>query len=321
VAAETFSTVNTDVSGAITGLNSAPGNLALNSFSNLTSVSSPFRVRAYNKPGEISAAISAGLVSVRQMLMKATSNNRVQGTAFNFADKKGTYTWNFINQAWDYASGGDIIKIDYPKDDAAKANNTNNAELQITAYTETSIGSEYYPTNIQAAIYTPIGTKQLGLTLTASGYDNTGNPNKASISLFVNPYTISFSFDNSQATSVTESFSFSEGSTVYIGTSATAIFASAADKANGNPSSLTGYLQLENVRFNVAIDGAKASNNPNDFVVITVTVNGGVAGHVIWVTNQQTQEQVAYIKYNDGTQEALETVFADLKTQLGSLGI
>src|SRR5258706_14880529 len=105
---------------------------------------------------------------------------------------------------WVYTSGGSIIKIDYPKNKDV-APNTNDAELQITAYSETTVGAEYYPTNIQAAIYTPIGTKQLGLTLTASGYDASGNPNKARIDLYVNPYTISFSFDNSQPTSATES--------------------------------------------------------------------------------------------------------------------
>jgi hypothetical protein len=326
-AQQTFSTVNTDVSAAITGLNTAPGNVALNSFAGLTNTHSPFsRVRSFNSlrnPGEINAAISAGLASIRLMLLKSTASERIAGSApFDFASKVGTYTWSKANHSWSKTSGGSIIKIDYPSDTTSSTNNT---ELQITAYTETQVGTNYYPTDIEAAVFQPIsgGTKQLGLTLSASGYDNTGSPNKASISLFINPYTITLSFDNSQANSTTESFSFSKGSTVYIGTSTTATYASASDKTNGNPSKLTGYVQLENTRFDANIDGTKAATaaSNNDFITITVTINGGEAGHVVWVTDPQTNHQVPYVQYNDKTQAPLETVFADLKTQLSSLGI
>lgn len=318
VAQTTFSSVNTDVSAAISGLNTAPGNVALNSFSNLSNVSSPFgRVSSYKKPGEIKAAMSAGLVTIRQMLLKTTTNNKrvADSEPFDFAKKVGTYTWNFDQQVWGYDPGGSIIKIDYPKD----ANSTtNDAELQITAYTETQIGSDYYPTDIEAAIYTPIGTKQLGLVLTA-GYDSDGNENKGSVALFINPYTISLSFDDTQTNTATESFSFSQGSTVYIGTSVTATFASAADQTNDNPSKVTGYIQLETVRFDMTIDGTTQSNNPNDYVTGTVTVNGGVAGHVIFVSNSNGGYD-PYVEYNDNTRDPLKTVFADLSTQINSLG-
>jgi len=257
------------------------------------------------------------------MLLKSTGSERVAGsTPFNFANKIGTYTWSKANHKWNYTSGGSFIKIDYPSDTTSSTNDT---ELQITVYTETQVGTDYYPTDIEAAVYQPItgGTKQLGLSFTASGYDNTGSPNKVNLSLFINPYTISLGADDSQANSTTETFSFSKGATTYIGTSATATYASAADKTNGSPSSVTGYLQLETTRFDVAIDGTKAATaqSPNDFVTITVTINGGLAGHVVWADPTGTGQQTPYVVYNDGkTMDKLDTLFASLETQLNALG-
>lgn len=325
-AQSTFSSVNTDVAAAISGLNTAPGNVALNSFAGLSNTVSPFgRIRSFNSiknPNDFKAAMSAGLATLRLMLLKSTASERVtSSTPFNFSDKLGTYVWYKAEHKWGYTPGGSIIKIDYPSD---TTQSTNDTELQITAYTEMSPdgGANYYPTDIEAAIYKPIGgTKELGLSLTASGYDATGNPNKASISLFINPYTITFSADDSQSLSTTESFSFSNGSTIYFAISATAKYASATDQANGNPSEATGYVQLESVKFNINVDGTKAAtaSSPNDFVVITVTINGGTAGHVVWVTDPQTNQQVPYVQYNDNTQQPLSTVFADLQTQLSAL--
>ncbi|HLZ16935.1 MAG TPA: hypothetical protein VKQ08_07840 [Cyclobacteriaceae bacterium] len=318
-AKQTFSTVNTDVAASVAGLNSAPGNVALNSFATFSSATgSPFgRIKSFNRPGDIKSAINGGLASIRQMILKGSGSGRMEAsTPFNFAGKTGIYIYNFGTKGFDKSqTASDIIKIDYPKDNSST---TNDAELQISAYTETSTPSGYSPTLIQAAIYIS-GTKELELKLTA-GYDSNGNANQGSISLFINPYTVSFAFDDSGATSGTESFSFSKGAEVIIGTSFTATFLSAADKASGNPpSALTGYLQLENVRFNMSVDGTKTSSNYNDYVFITVTVDGGVAGHVVWVTDQNNVQQ-PYVQYNDGSQEALETVFADLNTQLSSLG-
>ncbi|MBS1949540.1 MAG: hypothetical protein JST37_00915 [Bacteroidetes bacterium] len=320
----TFSNVNTDVAAAIQALNATPGNKALNSFTNLTNTANPLgrigSFRSLKNINDTKAALSAGLASIRMMLLKSTASERVAGTTpFNFADKIGTYTWSKANHKWGYSPGGGIIKIDYPSDTTSFTNDT---ELQITAYTEVQVGSDYFPTSIETAIYQPIsGAKQLGLSLTASGYDDLGNPNKASITFFVNPYSITFSFDNSQSLKASESFSFTKGSTTYIATGLSASYASATDQANGNPNQVTGYLQLENVKFNVTLDGTKAAttNDANQFAVIVITIDGGTAGHVVWVTDPKTGEQVPYVQYNDKTQQLLSDVFADLETQLNSL--
>ena len=318
----TFSSVNTDVAAAVNGLNTAPGNVALNSFASLNNSVSPFsRLKSFStisKPSEAKAAMGAAFASIRVMLLHSTATEHATAsTAFDFASKIGTYTWSKANHKWNYTSGGSIIKIDYPSDTTSDVNDT---ELQISAYTETTVGNDYYPTDIEAAVYQPItaGTKELGLSFQASGYDDSGSPNKVSIALFINPYTIAFAVDDSQTLSTTESFSFTKGSTTYIGTSATATYASAADQTNGNPSKVTGYWQLENTRFDVAVDGTKAATatSPGDYITITVTINGGLAGHVIWADPNNT----AYILYTDGkTMDKLDDVFASLESQLSSI--
>ena len=316
----TFSSVNTDLASEVGGLNSAPGNVALSSFSSLNNTTSPFgRITSYKNPGDIRVGARKGLAAVRQMLVKTTSGKREQdNVAFNFAQKVGTYAWDNVNQEWDYTSGGTIIKIDYPKD-ADNHPDINDAELQISAYDETVIGSDYYPTNIQAAIYIS-QVKELGLGLTA-GYDGDGIPNQGTISLFVNPYTISLGFDDSQPVSGTESFGFSKSNKVLIEMSFTASYASALDKENNNPpSAVTGHLTLENIRFDLTENGANegTATSYNDFIVIVVTIDGGVAGHVVWVGDQGDEQP--YIKYNNNDTDPLETVFADLKEQVDALG-
>jgi len=316
-AKQTFAAVNTDLASDIGGLNAAPGNIALASFSNLTGTpGNPLgRTRSFKKPGEIREALKAGITSVRQMLLKASGNTRMQGdTPFGFNDKKGVYIYNFGTGEFDKSqTTSDIIKIDYPKNESSVEND---AELQISAYTEAETPQGYNPTLVQMAIYLPVGgTKEVELKLTA-GYDGDGNPNKGSIDLFVNPYTISLSFDDSQPVSATEAFSFSKDDKVLIGIELSATFASAADKENGNPpSAVSGHLQLENVRFDVSIDGVKASTaqSNNDYILITV-------GHVIWKTDSQSGEEQPFVQYNDQTTESLDSVFADLKDQLDSIG-
>lgn len=313
--------VNTNLASDIGTLSSTAGNAALNSFTNLTSTTSPFgRIKSFNKPGEIKAAMSAGLISIRQMILKGTSNERVQGddTPFDFNGKKGIYNYNLDTKAFVKSQEtSTIIKIRYPKD----ANSvTNDAELQITAYTDVQTSDGYQPTAVEAAIYIS-DTKEVGLSLTAQYNLDKGEPVKASIAVFINPFTITFSFDNTPATSASESFSLSKSGTVLIGVGATATWASANDKENGEPRAASGYLQLKNVRFSIAVDGSKAATatSRGDFIVITVSADGAIAGHVVWVGTSVDNEE-PYMQYNDGTtREALSSVFADLSNQLQAL--
>jgi hypothetical protein len=318
--------VNTNLASEIGSLQATQGNVALTSFTTITATTSPFgRIQSFNKPGEIKAALSASLISVRQMIVSSTGGEKVQGAseAFNFDGKKGIYIYNFDTQVFDKSQEtSTIIKIRYPKDDASKTNHLNDAELQITTYTDTPTPQGYNPTAIEAAIYIS-SVKEASLSLTAQ-YDDAGDPNKASETLYINPYTFSFSFDITPATSATESFSLSKSGTTLIAVGATAVWSSASEKTNGNgPKTLTGYFQLKNLRFSIAVDGTKGATaaSNNEFITITVTADGSLAGHVVWATdpNNPNGGEQPYMQYNDGNKELLSTLFADLGSQLQAL--
>lgn len=326
-----ISDVNSNLANDFSDLKSSTGSAALNSFATLSATTSPFgRVQAFQKPGDVKAAMKMSLISVRDMIVNATSGVRTQGASasFGFDTKVGIYNYDFGQLKFVKSQEtSTIIIIRYPKDDASKANSTNDAELQISEYIDVSTAQGYNPTSVKAALYIS-SVKQAGLTLTAQ-YDDAGDPDKASEELFINPFTISFSFDNTPAASANESFNLSKSGTTLVAVSATAVWASANDKGTGTggnpPQSLTGTLQLKNLKFSVAFDGTKVANatSANAYVVITLTVDDKLAGHVVWATdpNAPNNGEQPYMQYNDTTQAPvlLSTLFDKLGTQIQGL--
>jgi hypothetical protein len=77
-------------------------------------------------------------------------------------------------------------------------------------------------------------------------------------------------------------------------------------------------VQLSTVRFNITVDGNKASTSTdlNDFVYIGVVINGANAGNVVFVTDQQTGNSEAFIQYLDKTKQGLDDVLHDLIQQI-----
>lgn len=318
-AKSTFSSVNQNLASELGNLNSAAGTTALTSFTSLTNVSNPFARLANYSSTSIKNQVVAGFAAVHKMFSTVVrgKNLRTQGDQpFDFNAHKGVYQWNPGTQTFDKTNtASDFVIIDFP----TEGSSTNNAEFRLTAYAEQSTpnGSELYsPTLVNAAIY--IGdTKEAELKLTMS-YGTNDQPNQASIDYFVNPFTISLTFDDTKSTSTTETYSLIKSGQVLMGTGFTATY---TDKTSGTPTAVTGYIQLMNVKFTMTIDGNKAasSNDMNDYIAIVVTIDNGSAGHVVFVTDATTGEQVPYLQYNDKTEEKLETVFADLTSQLQSI--
>jgi hypothetical protein len=327
-----ISSASTDVTTALSGFNSAPGAVAFTSFQTINLTGTPFgRIKSINfqKQGEIKAMVTNGILAMRNMLLNATSGSKEARTQssvqFDFASKVGVYTYNFDTQQFSKTATSDIIKIDYPKD---ANSSTNDAELQITAYTDTNTGTpnnpDYSPTLIHAAIYIPIGgTKEAGLDFTAT-YDDSGSANSATISYFVNPYTLTLSFDNTKSASASESFNLSNAGKTVIGMGLTATWASSTAKSSGqDPTALSGYVQLGKVKFDGTVDTqVQNPQSPNDVIKISVSSDGASVGQVKWIQDPNTGEWVPYIVYNDGnTKDKLEDKFADLITALQNYGI
>lgn len=319
-AKSSLTATNQDLSSEVSSLSLTSGYAALKSFSSLTNTSSPFgRVKSFGWLGARSQ-FHAGTIAIRKMIFTASANERVQGDQpFDYASKKGVYAWDPNKNSWTKTGSSDIIKIQYPTQGSA----TNNAEFWLTSYTEISTpnGAEAYsPTNVQASTYVD-GTKQSELKLNVA-YGSDDQPETESLDLFINPYTISFSFDNAKSNSISLSFSFSKSGKALISTSLTASYPAGASKLSGDPpTGLTGFVQLMTVRFNITIDGNKAatSSDLNDFIHIAVIINGASAGNVVFVTDNQTGEQKAFIQYIDNTRQSLDDLFTDLSTQLKAI--
>ncbi|MBS1681020.1 MAG: hypothetical protein JST48_04855 [Bacteroidetes bacterium] len=311
---------NSTLSSELTSVTQTTGYTSLNTFSALTSGTgiSPFSRIAYANHNEVANQLKIALANVHVMMVHATATARINGDEpFNYNDKKGIYTYNFNTKKFDYSSQSDIVEIKYPSDSTKK---TNNADFQLTAYSEVKLSDGTYgATNVQATLSVD-GTKQAEVKFTAN-YDDKDDPNLVSLNLYLNPYTWTIDFDNTKPTSTSESVSLSKNEKLLIGTGISATYASASDKEGGSPSSASGYIQLVDVRFTISLNMSAPNANPNDpntFVFITITVNGSAAGKVIF-DQTDPQNPVPYVQFNDGTKTKLETLFQSFGDELSKM--
>jgi len=298
---QAFTEVNTDVAAELSSFGTAPGFTAMNSLSTLNSEANPFgRIKSV-KPSNVGVQVKTILNSFRSVLQSSVENGRVNGdVAFDFDGKKGVYTYNFSTQQFDYASGGNIVEINFP----SEGSSSNNAVFKLTAYDEVMDSFGYYNATLVQATMTVDGTLEAEIDMSSS-YDSYGETTKANIDLYMNPYTFILAFDNTGASNTTYAFSFLNGTTVIIDTAITVVY---SDKASMAMSRITGYFQLMNIRFEADI----TENNQ----VVIIKVDGANAGTI--VPDETTGEP--YVQYNDGTSVPFETVFGDLALQLGNIG-
>jgi hypothetical protein len=313
-----FENLNSQLATDLADLQAAPGFTAMNSLADLTSASSPFGRLKSVKPKDVRGYLKTSVTSLRSMITNASSGNaRVSSDEpFNFNAKKGTYTWSAANQGWSVALGGSIIKIIFPTAGAESTNN--NAEFQLTAYSEVSFtdewGTEYNPTVIQATLKVD-GTKKAEIDLEAEYSQTTWEPIFIDLYLFFDPFSIELNLNDKKSTSSSVSAKLSKNDKTLIAFGVTVNYVNSSKE---EPNKVSGYVQLLNVRFVADIDENGQS--------IVVKVNGDTAGKIIIVEEEDPNYpgyyiEVPYVKYNDGTQEKLSDLLADLEAQLGGLGI
>jgi len=307
-----FNAANDQIATELAAFYEAPGFTAMNSLSSLNSSANPFGRMKSLKRTEVKDQLKSGLYSLRSMLLSSAAEGRVSGDEpFNYNEKKGTYTYNFETDDFDYTAGGSIVKILFPTENSL----TNDGEFQLTAYQEKSTpnGDDMYSiTLLQATIFVD-GTKEAEIDLDAS-YGSDDDMEKVDLYLFLNPFTVDLNFDDSKSTATSFSASLSKSGDVIIGFGLDVVFQT-ADK--DEPKSVNGHVQLMNIRFVIKIDTSNPNaNDINDLIDITIKIDGAVAGKVIFEQDSLTGELVPYVKYNDGSTELLETLFDNLATQL-----
>lgn len=251
----------------------------------------------------------------RSVFAPASISGRTNGEGFDFDANKGVYEWNFVEQVFEKTDESTIISIKFP----TEGSETNDAELQLTAYTEQFIddefGGSYEPTLLEAAIRVN-GAEKASLELEIA-YDDAGFPVAADITLAVAPFAANLSFDNSGSTTSSLSVSLTKSNETIVATSVTVKYTDSS-KSEESLSKIEGYVQLKNMKLQGIVD--LTNDNPetlNDVVKLAVYIDSKKVGDVVFVTVDGTDE--AYLQYADGTKEKLDVVFEPVISELESM--
>lgn len=306
--------VDTELANELEDLSQAKGFTAMGALAGLSGAGDPFPLgRTKEARKNPNSHVRKAVISLNRMIEGPTQNDQLTGEEpFNYNQNKGVYEWNPSIEDFEKTESSDIIEIKFP----TEGSSTNNAVFRLTNYAEvaTPDGDEAYsPTVIEATLDVD-NVKEASLSVDVEYLgDGTDDPKFADISYFVNPYTIDVDLDDRAASTTSFSQYLSKGNDKLIGWSLTATYQGA--KIEDNISKLVGSVQLSSLIFNVAITAPTASSQGedlNDFIKISITVDGKSAANVVWVTDETTGEPTPYVQYSDGSKEPLADIFQSL---------
>lgn len=314
-AQEALAAVDTELSNELQDLSTAKGFAAMEALAGLSGAGDPFPLgRTKEARKNPSSHVRKAVVSLNQMIEGPTQDDQLAGDEpFNYTQNKGVYEWNPSLQDFQKTGTSTIIEIKFP----TEGSSTNNAVFRLTNYAEvaTPDGDEAYSPTIIEATLDVDNVKEASLSVKVEYVgDGSDDPKFADISYFVNPYTIDVDLDDRAASTTSFSQSLSKSDDVLIGWSLTATYQGA--KLEENISKLVGTLQLSSVVFTIEVNAPSGSSSGdidyNDFIKISVKVDGKAAGDVVWVTDNTTGEPIPYVKFSDGSKEPLAAIFEAL---------
>jgi hypothetical protein len=315
-----ISSFNSSATTDLQALSDAEGLEAVKEFFALVDQDDPFGKIGTDQK-KIKSFLKARGREFRTVFAPASISGRTNGEeAFDFDASKGVYEWNALDQVFEKTDESTIISIKFP----TEGSETNNAELQLTAYAEEFItdefGGSYEPTLLEAAVLVNgVEKASLGLEI---AYDEAGFPVAADITLSVAPFAANLSFDNSGATTSSLSVSLTKSNETIVATSITVKYTDSS-KSEESLSKIEGYVQLKNMKVQGLVDLTNDNAETlNDVVKLAVYIDNKKIGDVVFVTVDGTDE--AYLQYADGTKEKLDVVFepviSELETLEGDLG-
>ncbi len=311
-----ISAFNTATKSSLQNLANADGLLAVKDFFQLVSEDDPFGRIGTDEKKIRDFLRDKGAEFKKVFLPAGASKGRVgDDNGFDFESNKGVYSWD--EEAGEFVFTGDanIIVIFFPTNESS----ANNAELRISAYEEVLVtdeyGDSYYqPVTLVASVFVD-ATKVAQLDLDMD-YDAGGFPVAADVSLFVAPFTASFAIDVTGATSSTVYVSLKEGQEVLTAASLTVKYTDAS-KNEESVSSLEGYVQVKNLKLQGSVNLLSTSTDFNDFVKLALYANNKKVGDIVFET--KNGQQVASIRYADGTKEKLEDLLQPVLDELDAL--
>lgn len=253
---------------------------------------------------------------------KVFNGRTAEEVPFDYNSKKGIYNWNVDTEVFEKTGESTYISILFP----TEGSTDNNAELQITAYSDVKIedGTEdiyFNPIEIKAGLF--VGDKKVASIDFEATWAIDGAPTSANISLFVDPYTATVNFSGTTTTS-TLITSLKSGDETLAATSAIVNYDNTS-KTSDSMTTIEGYVQLKNLKLqgNIDVKAADASttNDPNDFVHLALYADDKKAGDIIFVkdTVGGLEEDIPYLKYDNGETEKLEVVFNDVVDELDAI--
>ena len=198
-----------DMSGDVVNLVQSDGVEALDALFDLLELNDPFNGRMET----MDSTERRQWMKKRAMLFKtifipskAINFNRVKESNFDFEGNVGVYNWNDdIDEFEKSEEQTEIIVINFPEE----GSETNNVQLRILSFEEELIiveedgffDEDYYVTNLEADLSVD-GVEQVSVEFSIE-WNEVGDPIAGSGNLFVNPYTFTLNFNDTQATTST----------------------------------------------------------------------------------------------------------------------
>ncbi|NBW38586.1 MAG: hypothetical protein EBR30_26915 [Cytophagia bacterium] len=320
-AKEVMATVDTEISVELENFTNAEGFKAMETLSSLTNSGSIFTgVRIKEARKNPNAYVRTAVTNFQRIISESSTEGRTQDDEpFYYDEHLGVYTWNPTIQDFQFTSQSNIIELRFP----TEGSSTNNAVFRLTDYEEVStpFGDEYYSPTVIEATLDINNVKQASLSAEVTyKNDGTDDASFADVSYFVNPYTLDVDLDDTKASVSTFAQYLRKGDDVLIGWDLTATYNGV--KIESNITKLEGNFQLGSVIFNIVITppaDPSTAESYDDFIFITISVDGKAAGKVVWEVEAGADEPVPYVQFNDGSKQALADIFESLGESLEDL--
>jgi hypothetical protein len=304
-------------------LSNADGMAAVKDLFNLVDTDDPFTGRIGTDKKSIKRFFREKGKDFKTIFIPRSINGRTADDAFDFNSKKGIYTWNAEQNVFTVTGESDIISILFP----TEGSSTNNAELQITAYTEKEFYDEEYqeyyynPEVLKAGLFVN-EVKVASIDLDIEWNDD-AFPTAVDVTLFVSPFTANITFNGTSTTS-TLATSLKKNDDILVATNVTVKFDDES-KSSESINTVTGYVQLKNMKIQGSIDVKAADQSEtgdlNEYIHLALYADNSKVGDIVFVKEvvDDNEEFVPYLKYNDGSQEKLEEVLQPVVDELNAL--